>query len=606
MKENDSENNRSESIELYADQEGQRHIQQILVAVENEPWGVTLFQLAWTAGPITFIALQGGYLLGYGKTAPFKLFTYFAAYTLITGLIGFIFKTFYKAHKNTQNEWTKNNYLTSNDLLFRLYRKFSDFRLSQLSKVERKAESSSILLSNTHALPASIALGVKELTDNEALIALSKNIELFRRSGLFSRINDLIENSDALKDKDTLQLINTPNEAGYYLKMRLQGNAPTLQEGMARADGFLQRVNQASENNKPSLISLKDAEEFLVLLYELLNGRKITFLTFSYANNKKLRQTARTLEKSIAAFRLSRASLLTKIDNLYSKMINDELITDVKDYNARVKCEQIFNSLNDYATQLLTDLNKQNHLDVINKRDTFSMLVNEYTKISKQYKETITHQKLRKQAVKNWRTLSNQYNNKKTKFRYGTGKKGLRINQKVISLDDVAKLNCSNAIINTLDNYWYSHACTSNLNSDGIKALIIDLSRELDNFINITNPINQYGIESSNATNFGSLDLDSSIEARTLWSAYMVAETKNNLHHAAEQLAKVLLYEYDETLDEKAITFLNQKYGANQSNLLKFIDDKKHSDYKPVHDIPVQIDEEPQEWKLVIKKARKI
>lgn len=606
MIDQEPENNSSDSLELYADQEGVKHIQKILAAVEDEPWGVTLLQLAWTAGPLTFIALQGGYLIGYGKVAPFDLFVYFAGYTLLTGLIGFVIKAFYNAHYKTKYEQTKSNYLASNDLLFRLFRKVSDHRLSELPKIERKAESSSILLSNTHALPASIALGVNELTNNDTLIKLIEKIELFRRSGLFSRINDLIEKSEVLKDDETLQLVNTPNKAGYYLKMRLQGNAPTLQEGIAREDGFLQRINQASENNQPPMLHLRDAEEFLILLYELLNGRRISFLTFSYTNHKKLRYTARTLEKSRATFRLSRASLLSKIDELYSKMINFELITDVKDYDTRVKCEQIFASLNDYAAQLLVDLNNRADSDVKNKRTVFSNLVHLYTKILKLYKETITHQKYLEQAVQNWRSLSNQYSEKKTRFRYGLGKKGLRINQKEICLDDETKLNFSNAIIDTLRCYWENYVCTSNITSINVKQLIIDLSRQLDQFINITNPINQYGIESSNATNFGSLELDSSIEARALWSASMVAETKNDIHQAAQKLAKVLLYEYDETLDEKAITFLKEKYGVNPSSLLKMIDEKTHSNYRPVQDVPVQLDAKPQTWTHVLKKARKI
>lgn len=602
----DPENNSAESLEFYADQEGAKHIQKILAAVESEPWGVTLLQLAWTAGPLTFIALQGGYLIGYGKLAPFNLFVYFAGYTLLTGLIGFVIKAFYNAHHKTQSENTKNNYLISNDLLFRLCRKVSDHRLSELPKVERKVESSSILLRNTHALPASIALGVNELTDNVALIKLSKKIELFRRSGLFSRINDLIEKSDVLKDDDTLQLINTPNEAGYYLKMRLQGNSPTLQEGIAREDGFLHRINQANENNNPSLIHLKDAEEFLILLYELLNGRKINFLSFSYTNHKILRNTARTLEKSRATFRLSRASLLSKIDELYSKMIHDKLINNIKDYDSRIKCEQIFVSLNDYAAQLLVDLNNRSDLAVKRKKAVFSALVNEYTKIHKLYKETTAHQKHLYQAVKNWQSLSNQYSEKKTRFRYGLGRKGLRINQKEIFLNDETKLHYSDAIIDSLRKYWENEASTSNINNNNIKQLIIDLSRELDKFVNITNPINQYGIESSNATNFGSLDLDSSIEARTLWSSSMVAETQHNIHQAAEKLAKVLLYEYDETLDENAITFLKEKYGVNPASLLKMIEEKTHSTYRPVHDIPVQLFTKPQTWIHVLSKSRKI
>ncbi|MDF1826748.1 MAG: hypothetical protein P1U39_00490 [Legionellaceae bacterium] len=600
----DPDHDSPESLELYADHEGTKHIQKILTSVENEPWSLTLFQLAWTAGPLTFIALQGGYLIGYGSFAPLNLFVYFAGYTALTGLLGFVIKAFYNAHHKTKSEQTKQNYMASIDLLFRLMRSIPDYRLSVLSKSERKAESSSILLSNTHALPASVALGVNELTKNKDLIELSQKIELFRRSGLFSRVNDLIENSDVLQHEHTLQLINTPNDAGYYLKMRLQGSAPTLQEGRAREDGFLQRINQASEYNQPSMMHLKDAEEFLILLYELLNGRKITFLNFSYMSHTKLRHKARALEKSRATFRLSRASLLSKIDDLYSKLITEGLITDVKDYDTRVKCEQIFASLNQDATQLLMDSKHEGSAVVKNKRAKFADRVNAYTKIQKLYKETVMHQKNLEHAVENWQALSKRYNKKKTRFRYGFEKKGLRITEKDIFFDDETKLACTNAIIDLLKEYGENQLSSTGMSGENIKQLIIHLSRKIDEFVNITNPIHQYGIESSNATNFGSLDLDSSIEARSLWSASLAAETTHKLNQAAEKLAKVLVYEYDEMLDENAMIFLQDKYNANPAILSKLMEDKIHATYRPVYHIPVQLHEKPQTWVHVLRKQR--
>ena len=251
-------------------------------------------------------------------------------------------------------------------------------------------------------------------------------------------------------------------------------------------------------------------------------------------------------------------------------------------------------------------MNSQSYETIKTKKEKFLNFINSYTKLIKQYNHTVYHQKLLNDAINNWQKLSSQFGEKKTRFRYGLGKKGLRINQKEILLDDEKKLNCTNAIVKLVKKYWADHVVPSSMDKNNIKELIIKLSCQLDQFINLTNPINQYGIESSNATNFGGLDLDSSIEARTLWSSSMVSETKHDLHLAAEKLAKVLLYEYDEMLDDNAMDFLEEKYGANRSNLNKLIDDKKNTACRPVHDIPVQLPPKPPSWDLIVKRIKKI
>ena len=58
-------------------------LRRIRGAVGKEHLGKTLLQLAWTAGPVTYLALQGGYFIGYGKSAPVQVFIYFAGYTVV-------------------------------------------------------------------------------------------------------------------------------------------------------------------------------------------------------------------------------------------------------------------------------------------------------------------------------------------------------------------------------------------------------------------------------------------------------------------------------------------------------------------------------------------
>lgn len=592
-------------LDLYAEQEGGRHIDKILSAVESEPLGVTLLQLAWTAGPLTYIALQGGYYLGYGKTAPFALFTYFAGYTLITGLFGLVIRIIYQAHQNTQSDQSKSNYLTTIDTVFRLTQTISDYRLNQLNESDRKMEASIILLSNTHALPAAIALGVKELTENRLLAKLSQEVELFRRAGLASRAKEVIATHSEFNNENLQTLLNLPSDASYFLKMRLEGRAPSLKEGMERSDGFLRRIVQAREQQNPSLMHLKDVEEFLTLVYELLNGRKIEFLTFTYTGKKKLRQSAKALEKTRASFRTTRAAFYAEIDKLYTTMVNQDLINDVKNFDFRIKLAQIFDALNHLSSTVVALSGRTPSTTEAETIQLFTFLVKRYTYLSTQYKVLLALEKQRQYAVNQWRAHSEKYSDRATRFRYGRGKKGLRIAKKTITLNDEAKRRCSNTIVDTLKDFSQSINSNQNLSALKIKQFIIKLTDKTNAFFDISNPIIHYGIESSKATNFGSLDNDSSIESRALWAAAMVRETVNNIDHAAEKLAKVLLYEYDEVIDDKAIAFLASKFGANPNNLKKFVKERNLSDYRPLLDVQVEIPIKPPKWDIVIKNAKK-
>jgi len=71
---------------------GEERIERIAKAAKSMPWQVLLLELAWTAGPATFIAAAGGYYLGYGKHLPAENAIFFLVYTVIFGIIGLITK----------------------------------------------------------------------------------------------------------------------------------------------------------------------------------------------------------------------------------------------------------------------------------------------------------------------------------------------------------------------------------------------------------------------------------------------------------------------------------------------------------------------------------
>ena len=177
-------NSHSLENKLSLEKSGYNRLKKLVKSLENEPWSVTLLQLAWTAGPITFLALQGGYFLGYGKNAPLSLFTYFAGYTILAGVMGIFTSVIFKHFNQKEKEDAERNlrYTIDNTLVF--CGRITDFYLSLLGKKERKMEVARQLLANTHALPDDIYLAFMELTNNSKIAHEAKKIEQLRRYSL--------------------------------------------------------------------------------------------------------------------------------------------------------------------------------------------------------------------------------------------------------------------------------------------------------------------------------------------------------------------------------------------------------------------------------------
>src|SRR6056297_1653991 len=83
---------------------GEDFIRRAAHAARKESWGRTVVQLAWTAGPVTYLALQGGYMLGYGTHAPSNLFIYFAIYTVIAGVFAIAVRFIYQFTRGQEQE----------------------------------------------------------------------------------------------------------------------------------------------------------------------------------------------------------------------------------------------------------------------------------------------------------------------------------------------------------------------------------------------------------------------------------------------------------------------------------------------------------------------
>jgi hypothetical protein len=69
---------------------GEQIARQLAISAHRTGWRWNLLSLAWSAGPVTFVALVAGSYMGFGKPPTFDTFIYFAGYTLVAGVIATI------------------------------------------------------------------------------------------------------------------------------------------------------------------------------------------------------------------------------------------------------------------------------------------------------------------------------------------------------------------------------------------------------------------------------------------------------------------------------------------------------------------------------------
>lgn len=583
----------------YIEREGERQLQRVVEALETEPLGLAFLQLAWTAGPVTFIALQGGYFFGYGKSAPTPLFMYFAAYTLITGIVGVIASVSYKLITGRKKRQTEKSLLFTIAQLPDLLSGARNFRMQLLSTQDRAYEAARYVLWNSHPPPLALRHAVHTITDDLDLGIAIEQIEIYRRLGLHAHAHDYVSLARQMLKQHDESLAQSHPEIAALLQDRINGFAPTLKTGVTREDGFIERIFLAIETNNLSYMTLKDAEEMLVLFMELLNGREIEILHFRYVGNRSLREAAEMLEQSRSAFRTSQAIMSHRIEHLTDMLTDANVIEWQEEDTIESIYKQSFYWLDHMAKKILS-VSYIGELKMIDNHllKTWRRGIGLYRFIEDAYQNVLKKHSKYLRAIERWQSHSDKVSNKKTAFRYGRGRTGLRIVEKVIALNDAQKLQAASDFSQILSSDFKKLYLEQRYTEKSIKRLAIEITLIIQPLINLSKPTIVYGIESANAANMSTMEQGISVQAKTGWAHAIVREVEKNKAKSAERLANVLVNQYNEELDEDAIAFLHDSYGANK-NILYAIQQNRlqsTSSTRYVKRLDQSIEPLPQRW----------
>ncbi|MBB6480031.1 hypothetical protein [Spirochaeta isovalerica] len=278
-------------------------LRRIKGAARKERWGSAIFRIAWTAGPVTYLGLQGGYYIAYGKPASSAVFIYFAGYTLIAGLFALSARFIYNAtHGDRESADQEALEFVFDALPLRIV-EIRNLQLKVLDPFGRKVMAAKYLLENPNAGSESFSTAIQDLLEDEELAALFRRMETYRGNGLYVRAEEIQQEISPLISSRLDRLKEVSGPLSESLSHRILDEGKTDLAGRKRIRGFLSRCYSAIDKDDLKRMSLSDAEEIFILLFEIINGRSFPSFRIEYRGEKSYTESARTLQKAKREYR---------------------------------------------------------------------------------------------------------------------------------------------------------------------------------------------------------------------------------------------------------------------------------------------------------------
>ncbi|WP_048306935.1 hypothetical protein [Halomonas sp. PR-M31] len=582
-----SAKNASDTPHIRLEREGRDEIKRITSAVEKVPWTVSLLQILWTAGPVTLLGAWGGFLLGYGKAPTAENYIFFISYTVITGAAGIIANFVYSLTGGRKAERTAHKIERVIQSLPDLLLATRNLIVESLEGDARRREAAAMLLRKQDLSPEGVELAAIELLDDRDSARIIAQIDIYRRVGQHARIRDLIALYRETIDPQLQELAELVPEATALLRQRFEGQAPNLRRGVIRDDNFIERVLAAIEQNNELLMTLQDVEEMLILAFELISGRRIPMLSFEYRGRWRLAQAFDNLEKTRAQHRIAQATGLSRLKALTAYLAEQSgtLVADAAGgLRAEILVERSQQAMDALAEQIqhlaqaVVSGQTERKAALRTKSDLLANALGLYRSALEAYSQVgRSHAQLLK-AVQQWETISTDHANRDTRLRLGPGRRGLRIREHVIALDDTAKAQVCKHLDQHIKATKADRERRRNphlidrdqllaTGMDAGKRLAIEIALALEPHIHLSRPQVQRAINGSNAADFGQLEPNLSAAAKAALGAAMVREIDVDLSRTAESLALALVRHYRVELDPEAKTFLIKQYGARETTL---------------------------------------
>jgi len=599
--------------------EKNEHTRRLRQSLRKVKWSHALMQIFWTAGPVTTIGLIGGYYIGYGTMPSMQLLIYFVSFTVFSGLIGLLAKVVYDGTQGHLEEQTERDIQLVTGKLADLILVARDKVVQGYEGEARQREAALQLLRRVDLTPYGVTIAFSDLTDDREIGDIMGRIYAYRRIGLQTKVREVYAAHRDKIDEVARSLQEKSPEASRELKQWFTGNTTgRLKYGVPREKYFLQRVMSAIEDNNPYIMTFRDVEEMMILAFELISGREIPTLIFSYSGRWKFADRLDDLEKKRSRYRVAQARGGNRIRALASYLVEtdiagaDELPEGMEIYDLIPKVTIIMDRL---ALRIRTASRK----DASTKKELLKLShimktsIELYQMAHDGYRDSRRRHKELMEAMEKWKKLTTDETLDSGIVSANKRSKGIRIKESVISLGEEARLDVCRHLSWYFDkedikNKSYSlFSSFSNRGAMSARRLAVEIAVALEPHIHLSKPEIQRNINATKAIYLGGLSPDLSSVQKQELGTKMVKEADNGLGIAAIRLAETLVWQYHVDLSEEAIEFLRYNYGAGRQTLQRIANRKQVLKVRQETNIsmPPMTDGTKKEWQKSMSQLNK-
>lgn len=577
-------------------------------------------QIFWTAGPVTTLGLIGGYYIGYGTMPSLQLLIYFVSFTVISGIIGLVAKVIYSGTKGHIEEQGERDVLDVADKLGDLILIARDKVVQAYEGEARQREAALQLLRRMDLTPYGVTIAFTDLTGDRRIGEIMGQIFAYRRIGLQTKVRELYASHRGQINEIADELQKSSPGAARELKQWFTGNTPgRLKYGVPREKFFLQRVMSAIENNNPYLITFRDVEEMMILAYELISGREIPTLIFSYSGRWKYATALDDLEEKRSRYRVSQARGNNRMRALAAYLVEtghataDEMPEGLEINSLIRRVTRMMDKLSAQALRSAKSPDIQHREqqriagNLENCYELYRLAYEGYRELGKRHREL--HESLQR-----WEKMLINMGESSGRLKFGKGERGIRIKESVIELDDEARLEVCRHLswyFQKEDIQFYSHSLFFSFNEKGAmtaRRLAVEIAVALEPHIHISKPEIQRNINATKAVYLGGLSPDMSAEQKHELGRRMAKEADSGLALSAVRLAETLVQQYHVELTNDAIDFLNYNYNASRKTLRRVAQGKAAEITelnKNIQESPPAVSAPRNMWKKSLQEIKK-
>lgn len=574
-------------LTLEEDKATYSYLAKIISAAREENLSYHFMFLLLTAGPITFVALNIGYYIGYRKFASLELFVYFAAYSVVAGVLGILFRIYTVAKQQDKDEKYEDKLKLAMDILLPLRIAVRNYSLTSLPLKERIKQSAVYLLQNSHIDSETLKEGIHSLSGDTEIADLAVKIDLYRKAGLTTIIPDLYApySERCAEIKDELATVD-PEAADYFME-RMQGITPTLKNGLPRSEGFIERLLAWLDTNNITLLRSRDVEALITLTFELMCGRRITWLKIRGYEKGSLHERVDALEKARNASRISIAARLSRLQTMRRFLIRRGYLDagSAEIENAGDLLDVVDKGIHNLAESIRRETGKFRFRKT--PQHQLRLWVHDLCVLIDSYEALIlAHGRVRKcresleKEIRKWTQISTKGEEKPPYFSTKPKKDALHIETRYIALTPQQRLELANTLYPVLKPLNKRRLAIGSdlipgLRYEDIHVLTTHIVEALEKTIHINNADVQRAIEMSNAANFESIEPSFSSVGKSNLGHNLVSQVEAKTAETAERLFKVLLTRYGLAMNEDTITYFIRNFGASRHALEQICTDSR-------------------------------